>query len=148
MYFNAGCILAATCICPKARRDEWQRERHGVMERKRAKGQRKGEEEEQMERGKARRAAGPVKLLTSWCEPGGSRWHGRWVHGDPKGHTYTPGNSAETSRPITSHHPRSEWATLTGRDYADGGSVCAIVVFCAHAHWSYCKHILRRNTYK
>lgn len=32
--------------------------------------QNKGEKEEQMEGGKARRAVGPVKLLTSWCEPG------------------------------------------------------------------------------
>lgn len=44
--------------------------------KKKGKSQREGEKEEQMDGGKQRRAVGPVKLLTSWCEPralGGTR---------------------------------------------------------------------------
>lgn len=60
-----------------------------------------------MEGGKARRAVGPVKLLTSWCEPGApGDTRDEWTYlaqCSKCAHTYTQNmlhNSAESGKPI------------------------------------------------
>lgn len=76
-----------------------------------------------MEGGKARRAVGPVKLLTSWCEPGApGDTRDEWAYlaqCSKCAHTHMPDNSAVTSQPITSYNPRSGLALLVGRDIVD-----------------------------